>query len=237
MTTLEYHINSLVNKMSWLFGKRKTPAELLRENKRMIDRAIRDLDRERMGLQAQEKKTVGEIKKMAKEGQMEAVKVMAKSVVRNRAAVTKLYQLKSQLQAVSLRMAELKSTQAMTDAMRGTTRAMATMNRKMNLPAIAKIMREFEKQNEKMEVASDMMGSAVDMAFEGEGEEEESDELVNQVLDEIGVDTQLNLVKVPAAKLPAAATAQAEGPQAVGAEGGGGADDDLVARLEMLRKS
>ena len=36
----------------------------------MLDRAIRELDRERMGLQTQEKKLIAEIKKMAKEGQM-----------------------------------------------------------------------------------------------------------------------------------------------------------------------
>jgi charged multivesicular body protein 2A len=56
--------------MDWLFGRRKTPAELLRENKRMLDRAIRELDRERAALQTQEKRTVVEIKKMAKDGQM-----------------------------------------------------------------------------------------------------------------------------------------------------------------------
>ena len=36
----------------------------------MLDKAIRELDRERMGLQTQEKKLVGEIKAMAKKGQM-----------------------------------------------------------------------------------------------------------------------------------------------------------------------
>jgi charged multivesicular body protein 2A len=231
------------------FTRPPARAELLRENKRMIDRAIRDLDRERMGLQAQEKKMVLEIKKMAKDNQMEAVKVMARSVVRNRTAVTKLYGLKSQLQAVSLRMAELKSTQAMSDAMRGTTKAMAAMNRRMNLPAVAKIMREFERQNAKMEMTGDMMGDAMDMAFEGEGEEAESDELVNQVLDEIGVDTGAAMAKVPAGAVPAQAAAAAEAapmPQAVGADGGGGAGggggggpgltDDLLAKLQELRR-
>lgn len=48
----------------------RSAAELLRENKRMLDKAIRELDRERMGLQTQEKKLIMEIKKMAKEGQM-----------------------------------------------------------------------------------------------------------------------------------------------------------------------
>jgi charged multivesicular body protein 2A len=36
----------------------------------MLDRAIRELDRERMGLQNQEKKLIADIKKMAKDGQM-----------------------------------------------------------------------------------------------------------------------------------------------------------------------
>ncbi|KAL9314637.1 hypothetical protein ACSQ67_020089 [Phaseolus vulgaris] len=56
--------------MSFIFGKRKTPAELLRENKRMLDKSIREIERERQGLQAQEKKLILEIKKSAKQGQM-----------------------------------------------------------------------------------------------------------------------------------------------------------------------
>ena len=65
--------------------------------------------------------------------------------------------------------------------MKGATRAMAAMNRRMNMPALSKIMREFERQNERMEMTSEMMGDAVDDVFEGEGEEEETEELVSQV--------------------------------------------------------
>ncbi|KAG6504574.1 hypothetical protein ZIOFF_036908 [Zingiber officinale] len=89
--------------MSFIFGKRKTPAELLRENKRMLDKSIREIERERQGLQAQEKKLIVEIKKTAKQGQMAAVKVMAKDLIRTRHQITKFYALKSQLQGVSLR--------------------------------------------------------------------------------------------------------------------------------------
>eukprot|EP00208_Stichococcus_sp_RCC1054_P009038 CAMPEP_0206150762 /NCGR_PEP_ID=MMETSP1473-20131121/38469_1 /ASSEMBLY_ACC=CAM_ASM_001109 /TAXON_ID=1461547 /ORGANISM="Stichococcus sp, Strain RCC1054" /LENGTH=272 /DNA_ID=CAMNT_0053548279 /DNA_START=269 /DNA_END=1088 /DNA_ORIENTATION=+ len=183
--------------MSFLFKKKKTPAELLRENKRMLDKAIRELDRERIGLQNQDKKLIMDIKKMAKANQMEAVKVMAKSLVRNRHAVTKMHQLKSQLQAVSLRMATLKSTQSMADAMRGATRAMGAMNRQMNMPALQKIMRDFEMQNERMEMTSEVMGDAIDDAFEGEDEEGETDELVNSVLDEIGIDLNSTMLNAP----------------------------------------
>ena len=56
--------------MEWLFGKKKTPAQMLRENKRLLDRTMRNLDRERVKMEQQEKKIIVDIKKMAKEGQM-----------------------------------------------------------------------------------------------------------------------------------------------------------------------
>ncbi|KAG1339206.1 vacuolar protein sorting-associated protein 2 [Cocos nucifera] len=238
--------------MSFLFGSRKTPAALLRENKRMLDRSIREIERERQGLQAQEKKLIVEIKKTAKQGQMQriqwsislclpkfkgAVKVMAKDLIRTRHQITKFYALKSRLQGVSLRIQTLKSTQAMGEAMKGVTKAMGQMNRRMNLPALQKIMQEFERQNEKMEMVSEVMGDAIDDALEGDEEEEETDELVNQVLDEIGIDINAELVKAPSSAVAAApvaghGVAQAE----TSGNDDGGIDSDLQARLDNLRK-
>ena len=56
--------------MSFLFGKRLTPEEMLRQNQRALNKAMRDLDRERAHLDQQEKKVIADIKKMAKMGQM-----------------------------------------------------------------------------------------------------------------------------------------------------------------------
>jgi len=56
--------------MSFLFGRRKTPQEMLRQNQRALNKAMRDLDRERQHMEQQEKKIIGDIKKMAKQGQM-----------------------------------------------------------------------------------------------------------------------------------------------------------------------
>lgn len=56
--------------MDFLFGRRKTPEEMLRQNQRALNRAMRELDRERMKLEQQEKKIIADIKKMAKQGQM-----------------------------------------------------------------------------------------------------------------------------------------------------------------------
>ncbi|GMN29180.1 hypothetical protein TIFTF001_041284 [Ficus carica] len=218
-------------------------SELLRENKRMLDKSIREIERERQGLQTQEKKLIAEIKKSAKQGQMDsgfsgdgAVKVMAKDLVRTRHQVEKFYKLKSQLQGVSLRIQTLKSTQAMGEAMKGVTKAMGQMNRQMNLPSLQKIMQEFERQNEKMELTSEVMADAIDDALEGDEEEEETEELVNQVLDEIGIDVNQELVNAPSATV-AAPAAKAKVPQVetAGTEDGG-IDSDLQARLDNLRK-
>lgn len=60
----------VVQRMGFLDSFRaKTPQEVMRENKRMLDRSIRELDRERAVIEGQVRKTMGEMKKMAKAGQ------------------------------------------------------------------------------------------------------------------------------------------------------------------------
>ena len=172
--------------MAFLFGKEKTPAEVLREHQRALTRSQREMERERRTLENTEKKLIMDIKKLAKQGQMGSVKVMAKDLVRTRNYIQKFYKMEASLRAVGLRIQTLKSSQAMAQAMRGVTKAMMMMNRQMNLPALQRIMMEFEKQSEKMDMKEEMMSDTMDDVFEGENDEEESEEIVNKVLDEFG---------------------------------------------------
>lgn len=82
----------------------------------------------------------------------------------------------------------LRSTQQMSEAMRGATKAMASMNRRMNLPQIQKIMMDFERESEFMDMKEEMMNDAIDDAVEEEDDEAETNEIVERVLDEIGID-------------------------------------------------
>ncbi|NXD04663.1 CHM2A protein, partial [Certhia familiaris] len=120
--------------MELLFGRRRSPEELLRQNQRALARAVRELDRERQKLETQEKKIIVDIKKMAKQGQMDAVRVMAKDLVRTRRYIRKFIAMRANVQGVALRVQTLKSNSAMASAMRGVTRAMATMNRQVRAP-------------------------------------------------------------------------------------------------------
>ena len=164
-----------------------TPAERLRKHQRALEKTQRELDRERTKLENQEKKLVQDIKKNAKNGQMGAVKVQAKDLVRTRRYIQKFYQMRTQLQAISLRIQTVRSNEQMMQSMKGATKLLGSMNKQMNLPALQRIAMEFEKENDIMDQRQEMMDDAIDDVT-GLEDEEEGEEVVNQVLDEIGVD-------------------------------------------------
>ncbi|GAA5964500.1 hypothetical protein JCM21900_002972 [Sporobolomyces salmonicolor] len=245
-----------MNIVETLFGRTKTPAERLRQHQRALQKAQRELDRERSKLEAQEKKLVMDIKNGARKGEMSSCKVMAKDLVRTRRYISKFYSMKTQLQAVSLRLQSLRSNQQMAEAMKGATKAMSLMSRQMNLPQIQRILQEFEKESSMMDMKEEMMGDAIDDAMEdeGEGEEEEGDRILDEVLAEIGVSVGQQLGEAPTA-IPATKTSEpglrravavgeSAGPSSSSSMpggGGGGQDtdgglDDLQARLDNLRK-
>jgi charged multivesicular body protein 2A len=143
--------------------------------------------------------------------------------------------------------------------MKGVTRAMRSMNQQMNLPQITKIMSEFEKQSEIMDMKEEMMSDAMDDAM-GEGDEEgETEQVVQQVnrrwftsniqscfqvLDELGIQLTEEMNKLPAATDTLNGAVREGGqrqPQAAMASASSGTvandiDADLQARLENLRR-
>ncbi|XP_054716414.1 charged multivesicular body protein 2a-like [Uloborus diversus] len=217
--------------LEFLFGRRKTPEEMLRQNQRALNKAMRDLDRERAKMEQQEKKIINDIKKMAKENQMDAVKIMAKDLVRTRRYVKKFILMRANIQAVSLKIQTLRSQNAMANAMKGVTKAMQSMNKQLNLPQIQKIMQEFEKQSEIMDMKEEMINDTIDDAMGDDEDEEESDAIVAQVLDELGLDVSDKLKDLPSTggTLSAGVSTNKETPLA-------DVDADLQARLENLRR-
>ena len=96
-------------------------------------------------------------------------------------------------------MTTIKSQHAMSEAMKGVTRAMGRMNKQMNLPQIQKIMQQFEKESEIMDMKEEMMNDVMDDAMGDEDDEEESENLVNKVLDELGLENMAEVGAIPSA--------------------------------------
>jgi len=61
------------------------------------------------------------------------VKILAKDLVRTRRYIKKFILMQANIQAVSLKLQTLKSTDAMGQAMKGVTKAMAAMNKQVRI--------------------------------------------------------------------------------------------------------
>jgi charged multivesicular body protein 2A len=199
-----------------------------------LTKAVRELDRERVKMEGQEKKLIADIKKAAKDNQMDTVKIMAKDLVRTRRYVKKFTIMKANIQAVGLKVQTLKSQNAMAQAMKGVTRALGSMNKQMNLPQISRIMQEFEKQSEIMDMKEDMMNDVIDDAMGDEDDEEETEAVVGQILDELGVQMNVQLGDLPSTGGTLSVAAGSKQPVAAAAVAD--ADADLQARLDNLRR-
>jgi charged multivesicular body protein 2A len=139
----------------------------------------------------------------------------------------------------------------MMQSMKGATQLLGSMNRQMNLPALQRIAMEFERENDIMDQRQEMMDDAIDDVT-GLEDEEEEEEVVNQVLDEIGVDLHQvvsdtcpnQCLRILTASLQLGETPSglqkqgvAEGRIAEAVGGGDNVDDELEARLAGLKKS
>ena len=193
------------------------------------------MDRERVALERQEKKLIADIKKMAKTGQMDAVKIMAKDLVRTRNFVKKFILMRANIQAVSLKIQTLRSQAAMANAMKGVTKALHRLNTRIKLPQLQKIMMEFERESEIMDLKEEMMEDTIDDAI-GEGDdEEETEAIVGQVLDELGISLDLELSNItPGLDRPKIREDEQKGGKQVVSAGMD--TDDLQQRLDSLKR-
>jgi charged multivesicular body protein 2A len=180
-----------------VFGYGETPAQKLRRYKRTIDRAVREVDRERMMMQRLEQQRKNEIRRLAREGQMKSVRIAARDLVRVRNCIAKMYELRSQMQSVQMQLSTMRSSEAMTNAMRGIVKSMHLMNRQVNLPRIGQILQAFERESEVLSLKQEVIDDAMDNAIADEDENEETEQVVNQVLDELGLEHASRLEEAP----------------------------------------
>jgi len=128
-----------------------------------------------------------------------AVEIMAKDLVRTRRQCKEFKIMRAMIQAVSLKIQTMKSQNSMAIAMKDVTKAMQKMNKQMKLPRIQKIVMEFEKQTDLMDMNEEILSDAMGEMSMADDDEGESEAIVTQALDELG----LQLIELPA--IPAAA--------------------------------
>lgn len=180
-------------------------------------------------MEAQEGKLKIQIKRTAKEGQVEAARILARDLVRTRAHVTRMYQMRTQMQSVSMQLTSMRTNEAMANAMGSAVKMMARINQSMNLPAMQNAMMQFEMEHGKMEMTQEMVDDAMGDVLGGADEESLTDDVINQVMDELGLE---KTSQIGAHGAVSATPTHAHAPTAASAQ----QDDLLRERMENLRR-
>ncbi|XP_016836289.1 charged multivesicular body protein 2b isoform X1 [Cricetulus griseus] len=192
-------------------GIRNRAADVIKEQNRELRGTQRAIIRDRAALEKQEKQLELEIKKMAKIGNKDACRVLAKQLVHLRKQKTRTFAVSSKVTSMSTQTKVMNSQMKMAGAMSTTAKTMQAVNKKMDPQKTLQTMQNFQKENMKMEMTEEMINDTLDDIFDCSDDEEESQDIVNQVLDEIGIEISGKMAKAPSAarSLPSASTSKA----------------------------
>ncbi|XP_047003051.1 charged multivesicular body protein 2b [Schistocerca americana] len=181
------------------FGSKPTVKEQQRENDRALRKVGRDVERERRQLEREEKKLEMEIKKMAREGNNEGCKMLAKQLIQLRKQKNRTYAANSKIQSIGIQNKAMGANVALADAMSKTAKTMGAANQLMKPEQVAADMKAFGQASMKMEMTEEMINDTLDDMLDESGDEEESEQVVNKVLDEIGIEISGKMAQAPSA--------------------------------------
>ncbi|XP_069685696.1 charged multivesicular body protein 2b-like isoform X2 [Periplaneta americana] len=182
-----------------IFGKKPTLEEQQRETDRSLRKVGRDIERDRRGLEREEKKLELEIKKLAKEGNNEGCKILAKQLVQLRKQKTRTYAAGSKVQSIGVSNKTMGANVKLANAMSTTAKTMGDLNRIMKPEQVAADMRAFGQASMRLDMTDEMINDTLDDIMTESGDEEEGDKVVQQVLDEIGIEVSGKMAAAPAA--------------------------------------
>eukprot|EP00270_Netrium_digitus_P020244 TRINITY_DN8271_c0_g2_i1.p1 TRINITY_DN8271_c0_g2~~TRINITY_DN8271_c0_g2_i1.p1 ORF type:complete len:208 (-),score=56.43 TRINITY_DN8271_c0_g2_i1:285-908(-) len=180
-----------------MFARQKDPREVSRTARNEMGRATRGVEREVQKLQAEEKKLMAEIKRTAKAGDTASARLLAKELVRLRGQIARMNGATATMKGLATRAQTAQGTAALAGAVKSSTHVMTSVNAQMDPVAQVRMMQDFQKQSAKMDMAADMMSESMDNALDDDGTEEDADDLTSQVLDEIGIDVDMQMLSPP----------------------------------------
>ncbi|KAM9709034.1 charged multivesicular body protein 3 [Menidia menidia] len=170
-----------------LFGRtpEKPPKDLINEWSQKIRKEMRVIDRQIRDIQREQDKVKRSIKDAAKKGQKDVCVILAKEMIQSKRAVTKLYASKAQMNSVLLSMKNQLAVLRVAGALQKSTEVMKAMQSLVKIPEIQATMRELSKEMMKAGIIEEMLEDTFESMEDGEEMEEAAEEEVDKILFEI----------------------------------------------------
>ncbi|XP_032091064.1 charged multivesicular body protein 3 isoform X4 [Thamnophis elegans] len=150
----------------------------IRKEMRVIDRQIRDIQRE-------EEKVKRSIKDAAKKGQKDVCIILAKEMIRSRKAVSKLYASRAHMNSVLMGMKNQLAVLRVAGSLQKSTEVMKAMQNLVKIPEIQSTMRELSKEMMKAGIIEEMLEDTFESMEDQEEMEEEAELEIDKILFEI----------------------------------------------------
>eukprot|EP01137_Pigoraptor_chileana_P010697 Opistho-2@60615 len=167
-----------------LFGKSKTPQELVRDWRLRMKHEERTLERQIRAIQTEENKVKISLKAAAKKGDADVCKILAKEIIQSRKAVNKMYASKAQINSVVMSMQQQLAMAKLANALGKSTEVMKAMSALVKIPEVQATMMELSKEMMKAGLIEEMMEDAM-TAGESDDLDAEADAHVDALLWEI----------------------------------------------------
>lgn len=159
------------------------------------------------------------------------MKIFAKDLVRIRKAIEKFEVAKANLQGIQIQLMTASGQEAITSALKGACATYRAISGMMDPKSVQRIVAEYSKESMRNEMMQELTGDALDNAMGDLDDADAEDELVNQVLAEIGINQLAGAATAPSGSV--AAPAETTGPTAATATDNSNMSD-LQNRLNNL---
>ena len=179
---------------------------------------------------------------LAKKGETQAMRSLAKELVNSRKAKERMIVSKAHLNSISMQLRLQMSTLRTAKAFSQSTEVMKSMTKLMSLPEMAATVQEMGFEMEKAGLIQEMMDDVMDEAL-GDADEDDVDAEVDKVVTELTYGILDSAGPTPVSQpqlaqkgkeLLQAGLSEDPEPVAVGAGAAGGDVDDLESRLHAL---
>ncbi|CAF1556298.1 unnamed protein product [Rotaria sp. Silwood1] len=214
--------------MSFFFGgDKRTPYEKakeqtrsfstqIRQEKRQLDRQINQSDREIQRLS-------NDIRKHALNNNKDALRVLAKGIVKLKHNKSNLYSAKANLDTIDNSIKNQLLNVKLTGIMQTSASVAHSLSELMKIEQFQSISEQFSQELIKMGIISEMTKEAIESNFDNNDLEEETDEEVNKVLNEILMSKVIMYPDVPV------------NPTIIDTVDIDNQEDEITKRLEALR--
>ena len=198
----------------------KSTAQKMQDNLFNLKLAAKQLERNAVKCEKDEKAEKSKLKKAIQKSNLEGARIHAENAIRQKNQSLNYRRMSSRVDAVSQRVQTAATMQQVTKSMGGVVSAMESAMKSMNLEKVTKLMDDFERQFEHLDVQTQVMDEAMQGTTVLNVPEVQVDSLMQEVADEAGLELNMELSSQQVG-LPSTAVQE---------------QDDLSARLAQLRE-